>query len=79
MRYKGYNNSFNNWIEKVISIYKMNYFPETYSDGKNEIKFVLDIFRYAKKNDLKEVTRYNTDTIHKIFPKKIDLARFSYI
>ena len=27
----------------------MNYFPETYSHGKNEIKFVLDIFRYAKK------------------------------
>ena len=49
MRYKGYNNSFNNWIEKVISIHKMNYFPETYSHGKNEIKFVLDIFRYAKK------------------------------
>ena len=34
---------------KEISLYKMSYFPETYTSSKNKTKFELDSPNYAKK------------------------------
>ena len=35
-----------------ISLYKMFYFPKSYSHSKNTIKAQLDLFNYATKSDL---------------------------
>ena len=55
VKWKGYNNSFNSWIDKK-GAYKMSqYFPPYRSSGGN-IKVELDLSSYATKTDLKNVT-----------------------
>ena len=63
VKWKGYDNSFNSWIDKknrsLKSIYRLNicemsYFPESY--GKNKGKIELDLSKYAIKFDLKRAT-----------------------
>ena len=38
VKWKGCDNSFNSWIVKKISLYKMIYFPEPYTRSKNKKK-----------------------------------------
>ena len=37
IKWRGYDNSLNCWINKKRLLYKMNYFPEPYSHNKNKI------------------------------------------
>ena len=46
VKWKGYNSSFNSWIDKKRYCYiKMSYFPP-YSYSKNKIQVELDLFNY---------------------------------
>ena len=56
VKWKGYDNSFNSWIDKKdIAITKMSCFPPYgYSKNKTEVEFVTS--KYATKSDLKNVT-----------------------
>ena len=68
---KGYDNSFNSWIDKKRYCYiKMSYFLP-YSHSKNKTKFELGLSNYAKKSELKK-NATGVDTSQ--FAKKDDLA-----
>ena len=71
VEWKGYNNSFNSWIDKKRYHYiKMSYFSEPYIHSKHKIEVGLDLSNYAIKSDLKNVTSVGTLN----FGKKTDLA-----
>ena len=74
MRWKGYDNSFNSWIDKKI-LYKMSYFPEAPNHSKNKIEVELDLPNYAIKSDLKNATFVDTSN----FVKKIVLASLNQV
>ena len=54
VKWKGYNNSVNSWIDKKDLI-KSQYFPPYRSSGRN-IKVEFDLSSYATKTDLTNVT-----------------------
>ena len=70
VKLKGYNKSFNSWINKKISLYKMSYISEPYTRSKSKIIVKLGFSSYAAKSDLKKVTGVDTSS----FNKKADLA-----
>ena len=52
--WKGYDNSFNSWIDKKIYCYtRISYFPP-YSHRKSKIELELDFSNYATKSGLKK-------------------------
>ena len=53
VKWKGYDNSFNSWIDKKDSIKMSQYFPPHRSFGGN-INVKVDLPKYATKTDLKE-------------------------
>ena len=55
---------------KKISLYKLTYFPEPYTDTKQKMKFELDFYNYATKSGWKSRTGFDTTKI----AKKVDLA-----
>ena len=57
-------------IKWKILLYKMSYFPEPYTRGKNKIKVESDFSNYARRSDLKNVAGVDASK----FAKKIDLA-----
>ena len=69
VKWKGYNNSFNSWIDKKGSYKMSQYFPPYRSFGGN-IKVELDLSSYATKSELKYVTHVNVSS----FASKINLA-----
>ena len=38
VKWKGYDDLFNRWIDKKVLLYKMSYFPEPYTRSKNKKK-----------------------------------------
>ena len=60
-KWKGYDNSFNNWIDKKGIIKMSDYFPKLKSLGTN-VKVELDLSNYATKVDLKNATRVDTSS-----------------
>ena len=66
---KGYDNSFNIWIDKKATVKMSEYFPRTKSLGTN-VKVELDLSNYATKTDLKSATGVDTST----FTIQVDLA-----
>ena len=52
VKWKGYDNSFNSWIDKKDIVYTSQYFPKPNSLGAN-VKVELDLSNYATKTDLK--------------------------
>ena len=69
VKWKGYNNSFNGWINKTDTIETSEYFPEQkFSGGK--VKVELDLSNYATKLNLKNAIGVDTSN----FAKKTDLA-----
>ena len=64
VRLKGYDNSFNIWIDQKY-IVKMNYFPEPYTSSKRKIKAELDLTNYATKSYLKSATGNDTSEFAK--------------
>ena len=66
-KWNGYDNSFNNWIDKKVSSFKMSCFPEPYTCSKDKVE--LDLSIYASKSNLESATDVNTS---KSF-KEVDL------
>ena len=68
VKWKGYNSSFNSWIDKK-NIWMSEYFPKPLSLGSN-VKVELDLSNYVTKSDLKNATGVDTSK----FTEKVDLA-----
>ena len=59
VKWKGYDNSFNSWINKKRPCIKMRqYFPKPYH--KEKIKVEIDLSNYATKADIKDITHVDT-------------------
>ena len=62
VKWKGYDNSFNNWINKKL--YKTSkYFPKPYNHFGGNFKVELDLSNYATKTDLKGTPGSNTSNL----------------
>ena len=73
VKWKGYNNSFNSWIEKKDLIYciKMTqYFPKPYEPFGGGINVKVDLSNYATKTDIKNILHVDTSS----FAVKANLA-----
>ena len=60
---KGYDNSFNSWIDKMYSLYNMSCYPDPYSHRRNKIKVELDLSNYATKSEVEKVTGVATSKL----------------
>ena len=69
VKWKGYDSSFNSWIDKKRSYRMSRYFLPYVNSGIN-IKAELDLSSYATKTDLKNVTRVDVSS----FASKTNLA-----
>ena len=69
VKWKGYNSSFNSWIDKKDILSMGEYFPEAKS-SEERVKVESDICNYAIRKDLKNVAGANTSKL----TKKVDLA-----
>ena len=65
---KGYDNSYNNWIDKKYIVQMSRYFPKMKPLGN--VKVELDLSNYATKADLKSAKGADISK----FAKKVDLA-----
>ena len=57
VKWKGYYNLFNTWIDKNISLRKMSYFPEPDTRSKSNMKFESDLSSYATTSDLLKLAK----------------------
>ena len=57
VKWKGYYNLFNTWIDKNISLHKMSYFPEPDTRSKSNLKFELGLSSYAATSDLLKLAK----------------------
>ena len=64
VKWKGYDNSFNNQIDKKDVVEMIEYFPEPKSSGER-VKVELNLYNYATKADLKSTTGANKSQIAK--------------
>ena len=56
-KWKGYDNSFNSWINKKSHIKMSQYFPEPFnSHFRDSIKVKIDLSNYATKTDIKNIS-----------------------
>ena len=77
VNWKGYDNSFNSWIDKASLVqrtskrsYKMSkYFPP-YNNSSNNIKVELDLSNYATKDNVKNITHVDVSS----YASKTNLA-----
>ena len=70
VKWRGYDNSFNSWIDKK-TLYKMNqYFPKPYEPFGGDINVRVDLSNYATKDDIKNITHVDTSS----FALKTNLA-----
>ena len=69
VKWKGYDNSLNSWIDKKDIVKMSKYFPEPKSAG-GRMEVELDLSHYATKADLKNATGVDTSK----FAKMVDLA-----
>ena len=60
VKLKGYNDSFNSWVNKKYMIYKVSYFRELHTRSKSKINVELELSNYATKSDLKNETCVDT-------------------
>ena len=64
VKWKGYDNSFNNWIEKQKILYKMSqYFPKPYEPLERDRNFKVDLSHYATKTDFKKSIGIDTSNL----------------
>ena len=60
VKWKGYDNSFNSWINKKDILQKLSeYFPKPSSHEEN-IEVKIDLTNYATKEDINNTTHVNT-------------------
>ena len=70
VKWKGYDNSFNSWIDKKDLLKMSQYFPKPYELFGGDINVKVDLSNYATKTDLKNVS--NVDVSN--FALKSNLA-----
>ena len=79
VKWKGYDNSFNSWIDKASLIkkkkiekrtYKMSQYFPPFNNYKENIKVELDLSNYATKQDTKDITHIDANG----FASKTNLA-----
>ena len=70
VKWKGYDNSFNRWIDKKHCIKMSQYFPKPYRRFGRNINVKVDLSNYATKADLKNATGIDTSN----FALKSNLA-----
>ena len=78
VKWKGYDNSFNSWIDKKklvwfywFQLYKMSqYFPKLYETFGGDINVKVDLSNYATKADIKNISHADTSS----FALKANLA-----
>ena len=68
VKWKGYDNSFNSWIDKKDTL--IQYFPKTYKSFGGVINVKVNLPNYATKTDLKNTTGVDTSNL----AAKSDLA-----
>ena len=56
VKWKGYDNSFNSWIDKKDLVQMSQYFPKPYEPFAGYINVKADLSNYATKTDLKNVS-----------------------
>ena len=62
VKWKGYDNSFNSWIDKK-TLYKMSqYFPKPYEPFRGDINVTVDLSNYATKDNIKSITDIDTSS-----------------
>ena len=61
VKWKGYDSSFNSWIDKKRSYKMSKYFPP-YNNSSENIKVELDLSNYATKKDIKDITHVDTSS-----------------
>ena len=69
VKWNGYNNFFNGWVDKKRS-YKMSHYFLPYRSHRGDIKVELDLSNYATKTDLKNVAHVDVSS----FASKTNLA-----
>ena len=69
VKWEGYDNSFNDWIDKKRSYKMSKYFPP-YNKSTGNIKVELDLSNYATKKDIKDITHIDASG----FASKTNLA-----
>ena len=85
VKWKGYDNSFNSWIDKKDIVKKMSrYFPKPSEPFGGNINVKVDLSNYATKADLKDATRIDTFNfeldkldIDKLVAVPVDLSKLS--
>ena len=60
VKWKGYDNSFSSWINKKDLASLSQYFPKPYEPFRRDINVKVDLFNYAAKADLNNVTGIDT-------------------
>ena len=75
VEWKGYDNSFNSWIDKkdlvwFYHIKKSKFYPKPYKPFSKGIKVKVDLSNYATKADIKNISHVDTSS----FALKINLA-----
>ena len=69
VKWKGYNNSFNSWMDKK-RFYKISQYFPPYKNHGRDIKVELDLNNYVTKTDLKNVTHVDVSS----FASKTNIA-----
>ena len=90
VKQKGYNNSFNSWIDKKDLVKMSQYFPKPYEPFGGNINVKVDLSNYSTKTDLKSVTRVDASSfalksnlvslkteVDKLAPVPVDLSKLS--
>ena len=58
VKWKGYDNSLNSWIDKTIHCIKMSqYFPKPFKNFGGKINVKVDLSNYVNKSDIKNISR----------------------
>ena len=70
VKWKGYDNSFNSWIDKKNLVQMSQYFPKPYEPFGGDINVKVDLSNYATKTDLKNVLHVDVSS----FALKSNLA-----
>ena len=65
VKWKGYDNSFNSWIDKkdIVQFYSIKmsqYFPKPYVAFSGDIKVTVDLSDYATRADIKNISHIDT-------------------
>ena len=70
VKWKGYVNSYNSWIDKKDLILMSQYFPKPYQAFGGDINFKVDLSNYATKTNLKNISHVGVSS----FALKSNLA-----